>query len=238
MLELLQLLATLADIDDNIAYLREELGDLPIEVEAMETLVSEKQKMFDDAQQQLDDVLKFRANAVGTIQDSKDKQKRLSEQQFQVRNNREFDAITKEIATMQEEGRNLEKEIAASHIKEENFRRSLVSQETDLKESKIQLSAKEAELSELSSDQNEEFSQYLKRRSELVKQIPTEKFAEYERIRTYHKVPVVMVRRGSCTGCFSSVPPQKVVEMRKYKEVATCEHCGRIMYPEDMPILG
>ncbi|HRI30264.1 MAG TPA: C4-type zinc ribbon domain-containing protein, partial [Candidatus Kapabacteria bacterium] len=73
------------------------------------------------------------------------------------------------------------------------------------------------------------------RRTELTTTIQPNILEEYERIRTFHTDAAVKVRRNCCSGCFSAVPPQKLVEMRtKLDLIFTCEHCGRILITDGM----
>jgi predicted nucleic acid-binding Zn-ribbon protein len=232
----LQVLAKLSEVDVQLEELREELGDLPYEVEEMENIVRDKQKQVDETQQLLDDILKFRADGRVRIQELKDREVKITEQQFQVRNNREFDAITKEIEDSQGQQRTIDRELANTHLKEENVRALLNSQMEELEEAKERLGDKEKELQELSSDQNEEATTLVKQRLELASRLSQDILTNYERIREYHKDPVVAIRKNSCAGCFSAIPAQKVVEMRNYRRIDTCEHCGRLLYPEDMAI--
>ncbi len=237
LLSQLQILAKLSEVDVQLEELREELGDLPYEVEDMEKIVRDRQRQVDDTQQQLDELLKYRADSRIRIQELKDREVRVTEQQFQVRNNREFDAITKEIEDSQQEQRTIDRDMANTHLKEENVRRILDQQSKDLAEAKERLADKEKELQDLSSDQNEEATALIRQRSDLASRIDGDVLTNYERIREYHKDVVVPIRKGSCSGCFNTIPPQKVVEMRTYKRMDFCEHCGRLLYPEDMQAL-
>lgn len=232
----LQVLAKLSEVDVQLEELREELGDLPYEVEEMENNVRDRQQQVDETQKALDELLKFRADGRVRIQELKDREAKITEQQFQVRNNREFDAITKEIEESQGEQRQIDRDLASTHLKEENLRSILAQQEEHLSDAKERLGDKEKELQELSSDQNEEATTLIRQRSHLASQLPADILTNYERIREYHKDVVVAIRRGSCAGCFNTIPPQKVVEIRNYKRIDTCEHCGRLLYPEDMEV--
>lgn len=238
LLSQLQILAKLSEVDVQLEELREELGDLPYEVENMEKIVRDRQRQADETQQMLEELLRQRADSRIRIQELKDREARVTEQQFQVRNNREFDAITKEIEDSQHEQRTIDREMASTHLREDNLRRILDQQLQELAEVKERLTDKERELQELSSDQNEETTALIRQRTELAARVATDVLTNYERIREYHKDVVVPIRKGSCSGCFNTVPPQKVVEMRTYKKMEFCEHCGRVLHPEDMQPLA
>jgi predicted nucleic acid-binding Zn-ribbon protein len=233
-LEHLQLLAAITRIDIEIEELQEELGDLPFEVKAMEKEVRTKQQAVDVTQRHIDDILNTRSNARLRAQEIHDKEKKLSEQQYQVRNNREFDAITKEIETLKVELRDIEKTVSGTMLTEENLLRVFNGQSEDLQFAKERLSDLEAELSDLSLGQGDEMNVFLTKRKELLTQLPNNIILSYQHIKEYHNDTTVSVKRNCCSGCFSAIPPQKIVEMRTYKSIFTCESCGRLLYPEEM----
>jgi predicted nucleic acid-binding Zn-ribbon protein len=236
MKEQLQTLAAITRIDVELEDLQEELGDLPAEVKRLEKDVRTKQYLVDSTQQQIDDISHYRADMRVRTQEIHDREKRLSEQQFQVRNNREFDAITHEVQAIKGEVRDIEREIATSNLTEENLAKALSVHEEELVAAKERLSEKEQELVRLSGNHNDEVTALLNKRTELLAKLPKPLVVQYERIREYHTNTTVVVRRNSCSGCFNALPPQKLVEVRAYRAIFTCENCGRIVYPEDMEV--
>lgn len=236
MQQTLQLLAMLSGIDQELDELHSELGDLPREVQEIERLVREKQYAVDETSAELESVVNARSHGRIRAQEIKDKIAKLSEQQYSVRNNKEYDAITKEIETLESEAKILEKDTATANLKEENLQAILESQEAELSDVKAELQDKERELSDLSSGHEEQMNDLLARRQEVVDKVPSDALLNYDRIRDYHPDAIVRVRKNSCSGCFSSVPPQRIVEMRKFMEVFYCENCGRILYPEEMRV--
>ncbi len=236
MREQLQRLAALSKIDVELHEMREELGDLPFEVEEMEEDLKLKVAQIEETKQKLKDILQFRTDAKLSTQEMEERVKKLADQQFQARNNKEFDAITKEIENLQQERRKTEEQLGSSNVTEENLNRMLEQYNAQYVEAKEKLGAKERELKSLSSDQNEEMTALLKRREELFQELNGEWKERYERIKSYHNNPVVRIHKGSCSGCYYSIPPQKIVEMRKYRKIEVCENCGRLLYPEEMEI--
>lgn len=234
-LEQLQILAAITRIDNELAELQEELGDLPYEVKALEKEVRTRQQAVDVTQKHIDDILQTRANAKIRAQEIHDKEKKLSEQQFQVRNNREFDAITKEVEMLKVELRDVEKTIASTMMTEENLRRLYEGQFEDMEDARMRLGDREHELLDLSSEHNGEIGELLTKKTDLLAQLPKPVIAQYHHIKEYHVDTTVSVRKNCCSGCFNAVPPQKIVEMRTYKSIFTCESCGRLLYPDEMP---
>jgi len=228
-------LAELAAIDTHLDELHEDLGDLPKEVKDCERTVKTRTALAEETQQLLNELLTFRANAHIMLQEIKDKEAQYTEQQFQVRNNREFDAITKEIENLREERNRINEEQRTSAVKEENILQILSQQKQDLADAQEVLTDKEKELEELSSGHNNELKGLMSKRVELTKAIDTAPLADYERIRTFHIEAAVPLRKNCCSGCFSAVPAQKIVEIRNNpNKMFLCEHCGRILFPEDM----
>jgi predicted nucleic acid-binding Zn-ribbon protein len=235
-LEQLQILAAITRIDIELEELQEELGDLPHEVKALEKEVRIRQQAFDTTQKHINDILQTRANAKIRTQEIHDKEKKLTEQQFSVRNNREFDALTKEVEALKTELREMEKNIGSTVVAEENLQRILEDQSQDLADAKERLADKERELTELSSEHNDELNELLSKRADLLGKLPKNIVVQYGHIKEFHTDTAVAVRRNCCSGCFNAVPPQRIVEMRTYKTIFTCESCGRLLYPEEMSL--
>jgi predicted nucleic acid-binding Zn-ribbon protein len=131
----------------------------------------------------------------------------------------------------------LEESVRTSAVRIENLKTTLAQQEADLGEAKEALTEKERELEHLSGESNEELRSYIDLRKRIVPQIDNALETEYERIRTFHREAVVPLRRNSCSGCFSAVPSQRIMEMKYNRDrLYTCEGCGRILYPEDVSV--
>ncbi|MFN8359089.1 MAG: C4-type zinc ribbon domain-containing protein [Candidatus Kapaibacterium sp.] len=228
-------LAELAAIDNELDELHEELGDLPKEVKSHEKTVKMRSALVDETQNLVNELHAFKSNSQIMLQEIKDKEAHYAEQQFQVRNNREFDAITKEIENLRDERNRILEQQRTSGVKEDNLAQILSQQKQDLADAVEVLGEKEKELSELSSGHNDVLKDLMEKRIELAKSINEGALADYERIRTFHSAAAVPLRKNSCTGCFSAVPPQKIVEIRNNtNKTFFCEHCGRILFPEDM----
>src|SRR3989339_530348 len=183
-------LALLSKIDDELDERKEEFGDLPEKLKNIKIKFEEAKKRLEESEQILSDNKKFAANAKVKLKALKEKEDKLSKQQFLVRKNVEFDY-------------------------EE---------------------AKE-EFNTITNDQDEDVKRLVKRRKDTLKKINKEFIKEYNRIRDHTHDAAVRIKRNSCSGCFSSIPPQKIVEIRNDLEmIFTCENCGRILYPEDIVI--
>lgn len=231
------LLAHLAAVDAQLDELHDDLGDLPQIVKKHELNVREKTLALEATMTALREIEHIVANAHVTAQEFSDKENRLSEQQFQVKNNREFDAITKELDHLKEQRTRLDEDVRTSAVRIDNLKNTIAQQEADLAEAKEVLADKERELEHVSGESNEELRRFIEMRKKLVPRIDNTLETEYERIRTFHREAVVSLRKNSCSGCFSAVPSQRIMEMKYNREkIFTCESCGRILFTEDLTV--
>ncbi|MGA1277038.1 MAG: zinc ribbon domain-containing protein [Candidatus Kapaibacteriota bacterium] len=227
------MLSSMSEIDSILDDLKEELGDLPQQVKEAEEYVRLKTTQAEQSEKDIHDIEEFKSRSHIRLQEIKDKEDQLAQQQFNVRNNKEFDAITHEIESLRDERNKIYDDQRTIGVKEENLRAIMEQSKTELAEAQQHLSEKEQELTSISHGHNDEILEQTKKRASLAKEIPTAIFAEYERIRTFHKDAAVKVKKNSCSGCFSAVPPQKIVEMRNKSDLMfLCEHCGRILVGE------
>ena len=229
--------ACLAYIDTILDDYQEEFGDLPVKVKKLKHKYNELNEIVEETQDIIKELKKFVKDSKITIKELKDKEDKLAKKQFKVRNNKEFDAITKEIETTREQHNKLVDELRTAGLKEENLLKTLDQQKKDTQEVKDGLDEKSEELRKISTDQNEEVKLLYKVRDKYFKKISSENIKDYQRIRTHHKDAVVKIRKDSCSGCFSTIPPQIIVEVRNNIDtIYHCEQCGRILYPDEYEI--
>ncbi len=213
---------------DNILKIRgdlpEEVSDLEDEIIGFETRVSK----FEG------EIASLNATIDGLKNGQKDSEKlitRYKEQQMNVRNNREFDAITKEIELQE-----LEMQLADKRINEARARIRLVEDDLNttqnfLNERKEDLKTKKQELQVITSENQEEEKALAAERDKQALKIDERLLKSYQKIRnnSLNGLAVVTVSRGACGGCFSVVPPQRQADIREHKKLIVCEHCGRIL---------
>ncbi|MBQ5635830.1 MAG: hypothetical protein IIV10_05915 [Alistipes sp.] len=160
---------------------------------------------------------------------------KYNEQQNNVRNNREFDAITKEIEYQELEITLAEKRLkeyaAAAKVK----KAALENTEALLAERSIDLNAKKAELESIESETEDQVKELAVQAEGAKVKIDERLLAAYNRIRSkvHNGLAVVTVQRDACSGCFNRIPPQRQVEVRSGKKLIVCEYCGRILVPEE-----
>jgi predicted nucleic acid-binding Zn-ribbon protein len=233
--EQIKLLAHLAAIDARLDDLHDELGDLPAEVKKLEQNVRTRMLAAEEMQARVKEVEHLQGTGHVTIQEMQDKETKLTEQQFKVKNNREFDAITKEVEHVKTERAALEERLRTASVSEENLKASLERLTAELAEAQSALADKQKELEELTGDHNVELKKFIAMRLKVIAVLDDTLEAEYERIRTFHREATVAIRRDSCSGCYSAIPSQRIMEMKYNREkMYTCENCGRILVTEDV----
>ncbi len=230
-------LASLSVIDAQLDLLDEEYGDLPEEIEKQKEKAEKLASMVEETEKIYAEVQKFLSKSSTNLQAMKNKEEELSKRQFQVRNNKEFDAITKEIEHVRSEYATMVEETRKAGLNRENLEKVLGEQKKQLTDVKALLEEKEKELESITGDQDEELKDLKEKKAEIREKINKDLLVEYKRIRGQFHDAVVKVRKNSCSGCFSSMPPQKIVEMRNNLDtIYYCENCGRILYPEELGV--
>lgn len=230
-------LAALSFIDQRLDELIEEFGDLPdLEKEKQRELINTK-VLIDETKSILDEIKKFVNTAKVTLVELKEKEEKLTAQQFLVRNNREFDAISREIESLKQEHSNLSDKMRNEGIKEENLLKVLEEQQKKYNELESEIQALKLEIEELAGEQKEEVRNLKKQKDAIQSLINIQFLKEYNRIRKNHNDSAVQIKRSSCTGCYNAVPSQRIVEIRNNKNLLyLCENCGRILLADDLEI--
>jgi len=232
--ERLRALYDLQLIDSRIDEIRNVRGELPLEVRDLEDEVAglnTRLEKFDDSLESINDEISGKKNL---IEEAKALIKKYSEQQKNVRNNREYNSITKEI-----EFQELEIELAEKHIKEHkaqiDSKKDVISETKErLKERDTHLKHKKSELDAILAETEKEEQALLKKSEDYKKLIEERLVTAYTRIRKNVKngLAVVPIERGASGGSFFTIPPQVQMEIASRKKIITDEHSGRILVDE------
>lgn len=234
--EKLRTLYDLQLIDSRIDEIRNVRGELPLEVEDLEDEVAGMNTRLEKLKADLEvieDQIKEKKN---NIEESKSLIKKYSTQQDNVRNNREYNSLSKEV-----EYQELEIQLADKNIKE--FRaqielKSQVIEETNerFNERSEHLKHKQNELDEILKETEKEEQTLIKESESFQDKIEPRLFKAYRRIRTNVKngLAVVPVERGASGGSFFTIPPQVQMEIAGRKKIITDEHSGRILVDADL----
>lgn len=222
-------------IDNNLDEIEELKGDLPAETRAIEAKVGELQESISSLEHEMRASFTARDNADSEIVNLRKKLERYKKQQFTVRNNREYDALSREMDSATAAIAKLEKEMEAAEGKATVARTDIEALKVKLDEAKGVLEEKQHALAEVSKSTEDEELRYAHERQKVVTRIDKADLATYERIRKAKKgKAIVPVKRGACGGCFNRVPPQKLLELRLNNKVYTCERCGRILVSDEI----
>lgn len=227
----LEALVKLQAIDSQLDELTKVRGALPDEVQDLEDEIIGYETRISNYETEMQNIEKG-------IQDKKNAKKsaeqlitKYEEQQMNVRNNREYDAITKEIELQQLEIQISDKKISESHEVIKKIEEQIEETRALLEERNKDLSSKKAELDVIVTESEEEEQKLMKAREKASKNIEDRLLKSYEKIRDNAKngLAVVSIKRGACGGCFNVAPPQRQAEVRERKKLIVCEHCGRIL---------
>lgn len=232
----LEALVKLQSIDSKIDQLRKLRGDLPDEVQDLEDeMEGYKTRMsrFETDQKELEEVIKKNKDG---IKEAEKLVKKYNEQQKNVKNNREFDAITKEVELQELEVQICEKKIKEAKDKIEAKKAEIVTIEALIKDRNQDLDNKKGELQDILTESQEEEKRLMVDREKAVKKIDDKMLKHYDRLRKSltNGLAVVRVVRGAAEGCNIIIPPQKIAEIREKKKIVIDEHSGRILADVDL----
>jgi predicted nucleic acid-binding Zn-ribbon protein len=231
----LRTLYTLQLIDTNLDEIEEMKGDLPGEVKGLEEKLAELQNRITQLEETMRGAFAQRDNADSEIIGFREKIEKYKAQQYQVRNNKEYDALTKEMDHAAETIAKLEKEMASLENKGTIARTDLEAARKELEQTQGLLEERRAELAEVSKSTEEEELKFRHEREKILVRVNKADLAMYERIRKAKKGrAIVPIKRGACGGCFTAVPPQKVLELKHNNKLYSCERCGRIIVSEEI----
>ena len=228
--EKLQHLYELQRIDTEIDKIKTLRGELPLEVQDLEDEIAGLETRLENLKNEISEADKSVTNKKQEITKSEELIKKYSEQLDNVRNNREYDALTKEV-----EFQKLEIELQQKRIRE--AQKLKAEKEVNLEisnkqytEKKADLEAKKAELDDIIAETHKD-EELIKKSEELSQNIEERLLTAYRKIRDNARngLAVVTVDRDACGGCFNKIPPQRQLDIRSRKKIIVCEYCGRIL---------
>jgi predicted nucleic acid-binding Zn-ribbon protein len=226
----LKILYELQNLDDQLDELEELRGDLPNAVEALEEKITTMKSDVAAKEKERKDSLKKREENDEEIIKLKENQKRFKSQLYQVRNNKEYDALTKEIDHNEEQISKLEAENNTLADMSKKMTDEIEEITPQMDELKDELKAKEADLKEIIKTNEKEEAKLRKKRKEIEALTKKPDYSAYMRIRKAKKgKAVVTIKRSACSGCHNIVPSQRQLEIRRNTKLFFCEYCGRIL---------
>ncbi|MGD9897885.1 MAG: zinc ribbon domain-containing protein [Calditrichaceae bacterium] len=223
-------LIELQEVDNRLDELQAERGDLPLIVEDLERKINDKNTDLKSFQTELKG-LRLRVGELNALtNDSKEKAKKYEEQLYKVKTNKEYDAITAETESVKKVLGESEDELLEITMKMEQIDKQVAEIEEELAKLNAELETNSIELNAKMSETAEEENMLSHEREIIVKKSSTEIIKSYEIIRDARDgMGIARIVNDVCGGCYSYIPPQKVVEVKKMKKIYTCEFCGRIL---------
>jgi hypothetical protein len=229
---LYQLQAALSSIDEKRAL----RGELPLEVQDLEDEIEGLSTRVEKIKAEIADFQRAISQKKGEIVEAEASVARYKTQLNDVKNNREYDTLSKEI-----EFQTLEIELCNKKIREANARiqekqDELADNEELIKERQGDLSIKKAELDEIVTETRAEEEKLKEKVKDLEAKIEPRLLTSFKRIRKNARngLGVVYVQRDACGGCFNKIPPQRQLDIRMHKKIIVCEYCGRIMIDPEL----
>ncbi|MDD2241851.1 MAG: C4-type zinc ribbon domain-containing protein [Bacteroidales bacterium] len=230
----LKLLYELQKTDSRIDKIYMLRGELPLEVQDLEDEILGHKAKIASLAKEVKDIEAFIASKKQDIVGAKAAIKKYEQQRNNVKNNREFDSLSKEIEYQELDSQLSEKKIA-DNTKILVERKEIYNAEiTELTGRQEDLANKKKELDGIVKETEREEKDLLKQSEEIQSQIDPRMLAAYEKVRSNarNKMAVVKVVRGACGGCFNKIPPQRQIDIESSKRIIVCEYCGRILVSE------
>ena len=234
MQEKIMALYELQKIDSQIDEINKVKGELPLEVQDLEDELAGLNTRIENINAEIEELNSLTRQRKREVDQAKILIANYKEQQNNVRNNREFDAITKEI-----EYQELEIELAEKRLKEYSAsvksKKAIIEQtNAALEERSIDYKAKKEELDSIEAETAQQVADLMAKAEKAKEPIDERLLVAYNRIRgNFHNgLAVVTVTRDACGGCYNRIPPQRQVDIRQGKKLIVCEYCGRILVSE------
>jgi predicted nucleic acid-binding Zn-ribbon protein len=229
-------LYSLQQIDSQIDKIRIIRGELPLEVQDLEDEIVGLETRIENHKQEFTSLERSVKDKELVMKECEALIKRYEEQQKNVRNNREYDSLSKEI-----EFQTLEIQLSEKRIKE--YKADLDIKKSEIKNSQLVLDERKNDLEEKKAELEDIIAETEKEEKTLQEQsLKHQKYIEDRLLKAYKRIrknarnglAVVQIERDACGGCFSSIPPQRQLDIRMHKKIIVCEYCGRIIVDDSI----
>lgn len=232
----LKSLYELQSLLSQIDRIRTVRGELPLEVADLEDNIVGLTTRVDNYRKEIEELRKKTVAEKEKINEAQSKIAKYKTQLDNVRNNREFDLLSKEI-----EFQTLEIELCEKHINEygriiDSKTNEIAATEEQLSDQNHILAEKKSELDEIVSETKQDEERLREQAKALEPKIDARTLAAFKRIRKNARngLGIVYIQRNACGGCFNRIPPQKQMEIKMHKKIIVCEYCGRIMIDPEL----
>ncbi|MBQ2554061.1 MAG: hypothetical protein II562_03070 [Prevotella sp.] len=229
---LYQLQTTLSAIDEKRAL----RGELPMEVSDLEDELEGLSTRMEKIQNEVNEFEAAIKQKTLDIEKAAGMMERYKAQLEQVNNNREYDALTKEIEFQDLEIQLCQKKINEGTLKVAERKRDLEATRALIEERKVDLDEKKEELDEIMQETRDEEDKLREKARELELKIDERLLTSFKRIRRNARngLGIVYVQRDACGGCFNKIPPQRQLDIKMHKKIIVCEYCGRILIDPEL----
>ncbi|MDR2125673.1 MAG: C4-type zinc ribbon domain-containing protein [Prevotellaceae bacterium] len=231
----LRLLYELQILDSNIDNIKTIRGELPLEVQDLEDEIMGFDTRIKNVVHEIKEIESNIAQRKIGVEKAKNLITKYEEQQKNVRNNREFDSLSKELEYQGLEIELHEKTIKELSAKIKEKKKEIEATKAMAADKKVALGDKKHELSEITSETANDEKALVVRANEIKNLIEPRLLTAYNKIRhnARNGLAVVTVKRDACGGCFNKIPPQRQLDIKLSKKVIVCEYCGRILVDAD-----
>ena len=219
------------ELDSKIDALTALRGELPIEVSDLEDEIAGLQIRVEKVKNEINNFESEIASNKQKIKDSEQYITKFKEQLNNVKNNREYDALNKEIEIMGLEIESADKKIAQNIGNIDLFKDTLSQAQENLEARKKDLDFKKDELKTIIKETEDEEKKIAAQKEKSKGNVEERLLNSYERIRTnmHNGIAVANIERASCGGCFAKIPPQTQSDIKQHLKIIACEHCGRFL---------
>jgi predicted nucleic acid-binding Zn-ribbon protein len=230
-------LFSLQIIDDELDELEELRGDLPLRVNGLNAKIKEIQDQIDEKESVRTESLLKRKDNEDEIERLSNNLKKFKAQLYKVRNNKEYDALTKEIDHSESEIERLKSENYEFELSSERFKNEVAELMPKVQDQSILLDQNQVELKKIIEENEIEESRLRDKREKIASQVKKPDYSVYMRIRKALKgKAIVTINRSACSGCHNIIPAQRQIELRQNKRLFTCESCGRILVSPEIAL--
>ncbi len=226
----------LQQIKSKIDEINRIKGELPYEVQDLSDGLAGLETRLENLNARVIELQEMAKSSKVEIEYAKEQIKKYQEQQNNVRNNREYESLSKEVEYQELEIQLLEKHIR-QYGEEQKEKSALIEVVTnELEDKRISYKEKREELDTIDSETAKDIEALDKKAKSLEAIIDERLLQAFEKIRSIMKngLAVVSVKRDACSGCFNRIPPQRQLDIRMSKRIIFCEYCGRILVSDEL----
>lgn len=229
----LAILYKLKKIDEELADIEKEKGDLPEKIEDLTERITFYENRIEENENKLNLLKSEEKKIIKENKKIEERANKYDEQKYNVRNNKEYDDISKMIDECFEMLDKNEKRLKEIELLKRSLDLEIESDKEKLDEFIMEREECQSKLDDLNTQFEEEETLLINGRKSYLVKLDSETGSLYERINSSYKgEAIAIVRRGNCTGCYNSIPPQREIEIRMAASIFTCQSCGRILIDE------